>query len=217
MNLGARTAMWSGGAKFPTARDYVQDGLEGLWDGIENAGWGIHDSNATTWVDLTGKFTNTITIGSGGWTANSKVSNGNNALYLLGRNSYHSYEVVFKEVQENEQKNKYLKLGRYGSSYRISGSPNIYLNGNTAYEYPVIEIGKIYSFGDDYNLKPYMNGVRLNKISAVVPSYSGETDAQKFLINIIGEIYCVRRYARHLTDEEIAHNYAIDKARFGLT
>ena len=36
----------------PTARDYVQDGLIAMWDGIENAGWGVHDPNATVWTDL---------------------------------------------------------------------------------------------------------------------------------------------------------------------
>ena len=35
-----------------TARSYVQDGLVAMWDGIENAGWGVHDNNATNWVDL---------------------------------------------------------------------------------------------------------------------------------------------------------------------
>ena len=37
-----------------TARDYVQDGLVAMWDGIENAGWGTHDDAATVWKDLTG-------------------------------------------------------------------------------------------------------------------------------------------------------------------
>lgn len=40
-----------GGKPLPTAKDYVQDGLVALWDGIENAGWGVHDPNATTWCD----------------------------------------------------------------------------------------------------------------------------------------------------------------------
>ena len=35
-----------------TARDYVQNGLVAMWDGIENAGWGVHDPNATTWANL---------------------------------------------------------------------------------------------------------------------------------------------------------------------
>ena len=38
----------------PTARDYVQDGLVAMWDGIENAGWGVHDPNATVWKNLVG-------------------------------------------------------------------------------------------------------------------------------------------------------------------
>ena len=37
-----------------TAKSYVQDGLIAMWDGIENAGWGVHDMNATMWKDLTG-------------------------------------------------------------------------------------------------------------------------------------------------------------------
>ena len=26
-----------------TAKDYAQNGLLAMWDGIENAGWGVHD------------------------------------------------------------------------------------------------------------------------------------------------------------------------------
>ena len=37
-----------------TARDYVQYGLVAMWDGIENAGWGVHDANATVWKNLVG-------------------------------------------------------------------------------------------------------------------------------------------------------------------
>lgn len=33
---------------------YVTDGLVAMWDGEWNAGGGVHDPNATTWVDLTG-------------------------------------------------------------------------------------------------------------------------------------------------------------------
>ena len=38
-----------------TVAGYVQDGLIGHWDGIDNAGTGTHDPAATTWKDLTGK------------------------------------------------------------------------------------------------------------------------------------------------------------------
>lgn len=42
------------GKRTPTARDYVQDGLIAMWDGIENAGYGVRDQNATVWKDLSG-------------------------------------------------------------------------------------------------------------------------------------------------------------------
>ena len=53
MLLGARQFFErrvGGGA--PTARDYVQNGLIAMWDGIENAGWGVHDAAATMWKNL---------------------------------------------------------------------------------------------------------------------------------------------------------------------
>ena len=48
MLINLRNALMAG-KRTPTAKDYVQDGLLALWDGIENAGWGTHDVNATTW------------------------------------------------------------------------------------------------------------------------------------------------------------------------
>lgn len=37
-----------------TAKNYIQNGLVAMWDGIENIGWGQHSDSATTWVDLKG-------------------------------------------------------------------------------------------------------------------------------------------------------------------
>ena len=37
-----------------TAKLYIQDGLVALWDGIENAGWGIHNPDAMMWKNLLG-------------------------------------------------------------------------------------------------------------------------------------------------------------------
>ena len=53
---GPVTAMFvKSGWSVPCARNYVQDGLAGIYDGIENVGWGTHNPSATSWVDLTGK------------------------------------------------------------------------------------------------------------------------------------------------------------------
>ena len=53
-NMGAKGISFVSDSMPPgyTAADYVQDGLIAMWDGIENAGFGVHDPNATTWKDL---------------------------------------------------------------------------------------------------------------------------------------------------------------------
>lgn len=47
MLIAARNAMMVG-KRLPTARDYVQNGLVNLIDGIENGGFGLHREGATT-------------------------------------------------------------------------------------------------------------------------------------------------------------------------
>ena len=37
---------------YPT--DYITDGIVALWDGIDNAGFGIHDLDAIAWTDCIG-------------------------------------------------------------------------------------------------------------------------------------------------------------------
>lgn len=43
--------------------NYVQDGLIACWDGIENAGKGVHDSEATVWTDIVGGKKFALTTG----------------------------------------------------------------------------------------------------------------------------------------------------------
>ena len=54
MLIGARESFAVHSRGTPTARSYVQDGLVAMWDGIENSGWGVHDTYARA-VDLTGR------------------------------------------------------------------------------------------------------------------------------------------------------------------
>lgn len=53
MLINRRNALMPGKRK-PTTRDYVQDGLVAMWDGIENAGYKKHQANPTKWIDLAG-------------------------------------------------------------------------------------------------------------------------------------------------------------------
>lgn len=80
--LNRRRVMGGGGGSEPTAKSYIQDGLAAMYDGIENAGWGIHDANATSWVDLKGAYDFDWT----GITGSEGVSWGEDYLYLLNGN-----------------------------------------------------------------------------------------------------------------------------------
>lgn len=51
MLINLRNAMMSG-KRTPTAKDYLKFNPIAIWDGIENAGWGVHDANATAWQEL---------------------------------------------------------------------------------------------------------------------------------------------------------------------
>lgn len=75
-NIGGRTLAVSPNEPSPsyTCEDYIWDGLLCMWDGIENAGLGIHDGNALTWVDLTGNgFDLTVDHECGEWGRNCIV------------------------------------------------------------------------------------------------------------------------------------------------
>lgn len=52
--MNAAAGIFLAANRKPTAKSYVQDGLVAMWDGIENAGYGVHDAAATTWTDLSG-------------------------------------------------------------------------------------------------------------------------------------------------------------------
>ncbi len=66
-----------------TAFSYIQKGLAACYDGIENAGAGVHDPNATTWSDLTGHGNNGTVASGITWAANGWVSTGNAPLPIL--------------------------------------------------------------------------------------------------------------------------------------
>ena len=53
-----------------TSRSYVQHGLVAQYDGIDNAGYGTHDSSATTWADLTGHGNDGTCASQLSWSAN---------------------------------------------------------------------------------------------------------------------------------------------------
>ena len=219
-----------------TSASYVHGGLIAQWDGIDNAGTGTHDPNATVWKDLVGNLDMTLTA-KGRWNMLG------NALYVSGRGAqgpratpaYKTIEIVFKMKRDGGR----IMFGSGLQSRLVgvdpaSGSPKtIYFNGKGS------------SGGND---KCFKWSLDTEALCTATATYTGDNVADVYCDGAVrndgnnannwgvgdakvavggrllnesypwfGEIYAIRLYDTVLTAEEIAANAAIDRARFQPT
>jgi hypothetical protein len=224
MLLGARQFFERRGAptpSVPTARDYVQDGLVAMWDGIENAGWGVHEATSRTWVDLTGNnhdmsLDSSVTIGDDTVVFGASDQTGTFADVLL--DSVVSVEFVYST---NVVRVLYaISFNSSGSqkfvAWRQAGKHLFFGNGAKNF---LTEPTLHQSYHYDYSTTLlYVGGRELSSTGT-----GGSFNAKPAGINTYGGGYAMngsfsslRIYSRALTADEIAANYAIDKARFNL-
>lgn len=211
-----------------SARSYVNDGLIAMWDGIENAGWGQHNSSATTWKDLIG--TNDLD------TMNSNTFGDNCALITdarlgIGSSDKHIdlYTGTVEMVCEAAPMGRasFLRLGNtnsssysLGISYTNNPGSVSGIGGN------ITTTGATFSTSqrhfaatyDGTTYLMYVDGVPATINATSFRTYGnitiGGVGGRTYSLN--GKVYSVRVYNRVLTAQEIAANYAIDKARFNL-
>jgi hypothetical protein len=214
-----------------TAKDYIQDGLVAMWDGIENAGWGTNDKSVNYWKELIGGSQKvTTSAGVREWSQsgdamesmvafNSKAMVSpvmDNASVL---NTVRSAEgVLYKSVEASVDDN--ISGGICLFYYNNSQYKNYWLGiKNTA---PILE--RCYVCID---WEPDVHGnskvryadkdfARSGVIVASGAGYSRMFFGGEYKLGNGGGICAIRLYNRKLTDEEIAYNYNIDKQRFGL-
>ena len=235
MLIGMRNAMMAGGGL--SAKSYVQDGLVAMWDGIENAGWGVHDPNATVWKDLVGDCD--LTINHGSWDAKSFVCDTGSTCGAYSANAMSPVvaEMVFRVnsssdtatykechvIDLNSVKmlnvilNDTTSLG-VGYSFFTATSPRQYVVAGRSFAATPVSISV------NYTSSTY----RLNSVAQTVGTQSATVSvAGRVEINgrsnvaanpkcWTGNFNTLRLYSRALTAAEIAANYAVDKARFNL-
>lgn len=211
-------------ANAPTARDYVQDGLIAMWDGIENAGWGVHDQNAATWVDLSGSG-NDLSVTSPAYfdSKSFHVNRVYRAAYLSG--NFAGGTVWTTEFCGIEQRNdRGIDFGIVGTGRYISHGDDYFLGFGQGGPGFRVENDELFSGGIVYNHDFYGYGT-LHKNGNVVSSagngpYFGSLGSTGFGARGGYEssaiVMNLRLYSRAITAAEIAANYAIDKARFNL-
>ena len=215
-----------------TARDYVQDGLIAMWDGIENAGWGVHDATATTWNELVSDTA--LALASGvSWTANSATASGLSRTWAtfetnttLGAtiDAALSLTAVFKTSDTSNLQFVLLDTLRRDC---LGIAPNALGIGLRQAIPLTTASGKVWSLTANYASSSaqtsddaYVDGTAnsdrgyanfSNPMTASIAIGGGYNSGW-----FSGEIYNLRVYSRALTADEIARNYAIDKERFNL-
>lgn len=236
--INFRNALMTG-KRGPTAKDYVQTGLVAMWDGIENAGWGVHDASATTWKDLVGNRDWTLGPSTSyEWTANSFDAKDQFAATqdfidgslvstvefcarikttpLAGSGNF-AYIIIGRAHTPGAP---YYGLLVRGDTAALMACHNYWIGAATAYKDSATSM----SFPDYLNLNAlaYFNGVGVSTSMANTLNYNATTRGTVARIGgTLGqsmsiEVFNMRLYSTVLTAAEIARNYAIDKARFNL-
>ena len=218
-----------------TAKDYVQDGLVAMWDGIDNAGWGVHDENATTWKDLVGDNDITLTMGGGYWLSSGGLfiakTPKTSGKFKRSVTTYKQIEVAGVELTGDMNYDMHILIC-FGSTHafvigqnrlgfivanNVVGIEPTYPESNNRANVP-FSVSVSYTAEDipDTN-GMYYNGDKKQQagqsivLSNISPVFNGYTSYQAD-----ANIYCIRLYSRALMASEVAANYAIDKARFNL-
>ena len=253
MQIASKVSMWSG-ARTPTAKDYVQSGLVAMWDGIENAGWGVHNTSATVWKDLIGGYacpisSNASVLADCLATASSlnlsaqklktpqALASAINAGVLTiefvgslrcGSTNGDGIAAVYYSSAIRPL-TVYAVSAISGTARRIRGSM---LATSGAAAGPSTEIAtrnnvRRFSMSIVFNsgtMTTYLNGAYIGA-NTYAPSQSASATTSMYLTLMYsisggnyfdGEACGLRFSSRALTADEIAANYAVDKARFNL-
>ena len=218
----------------PTARDYVQDGLIAMWDGIENAGWGIHSSDMIL-NDLLGGGAHIDFVNTSRGDCSILFDGRDEQAGMLNEYQYINSQVLTIEfcVSLNSTKNQcFIQLSGSGNRYTLvagvyNKSRELFTGPNFSpiYNISELKIGTVsiqYIVGSFQSTKAYNNGVELSHIRDEGFStnnglhYVGNRQNNTSFA-MSGEFFSMRWYSRYLTDAEISHNNEIDKARFNLS
>lgn len=232
------------GAGLPLAADtltsasYVQNGLVGQWDGLENAGVGLYDSSATYWVDLTGNsgdfavFTEVASFSANGLVKNVQGVMATNVT-ATARTDVRTIEVVVSGAPASGWVNAFLITKDQHVSFNNDRS-----GGNRDYFFDYNK------FGWQTPQKPAQETIAVtfsNATSAAKCYQNGATPTGSKTTNTWGSpsgssamhiggrtgqtggndykaygytIHAVRLYTRALSAAEIMQNATIDQIRF---
>ena len=229
MIIGARMGAWAkAGGGVPTARDYVQDGLWLQFDTIENNGFGSYDYDLTYWKDnisgivlnqVNGKFR--FTGNAFEWTSLDRLSSIKSEDARINFSStVQTLEVVTTKANPVFTIQAINGFDGWVSS-RIGANSDgaVPLNAND----PGDGLTYLAMTADGELMRIYINGVNVATGGVIKNSYAKITNPRLVFNGTAsssgvssGKVCAIRHSTSCFTPEQIATNYAIDKARFNL-
>lgn len=212
---------------------YVREGLVAMWDGIWNAGFGIHYESATIWKDLIGEKDVTLSP-NGSFSENALVCSGLGYAASDGstftKEDIKTIEIVF----DGERTSSGILM--VASGFNVNRSQIVSIGGNYLFTMnvssssaglknrcPIPSSGKVSAsllYSDTDFVKSVVNGTEASvdysfrSLACNVICFGGRS--QNTDVPFSGSIFSVRLYNRLLSDEEIAQNYSVDQRRFNI-
>ncbi len=230
-----RKLEWQWEIKSPPTR-YVQDGLIACWDGIENAGAGVHEDNVAVWKSIVGgyEFTlNNVTVDAncmtfaGSTSSYGTLSATDTASTFLAAKSG-TLEIVYRSRTGTGSQVIMQSTGAAGMAFSIWETSKIlpYTSSSQA-----AQLSFSFTSGTEVNFAAvrYVSGAPVTAIangSALSPANAsswaspgsetiiGNRYTKASANSFPGSIYAIRLYDRQLTDSEILANQSIDQQRF---
>jgi hypothetical protein len=232
--IAARQIAFGGSAK-RWENPYITDGLVAMWDGEWNAGWGVHDANATVWKDLVGgnESSNITSLWGNDHLKLMRVNGEKCSLTLPQTSDARVIEMCAQLLEGTSNTGRYYSTD---DNFRVEVDTNNMTQARASYTLQSGSLANRWFAGNvdcskiitttftisDQESSFYINGSLVRKVN----NYPPATALLDSVTLILGEyrntsrsnmnIFCVRVMNRLITAEEIANNYEIDKARFGL-
>ena len=213
---------------------YIQDGLVAHWDGIDNAGFGLHDANANAWKDLVGGYE---------FVLSNAIITENGVSFAGAANSFGTLDATGTDATFNIAKNGTLEIV-YAKNTGNGSQIILQSTATSGIAYGIYYDTKILAYtgsGNRSAVFSFASGVNTNivsvKYSSAVPSTiiaNGElitpssstfwgspnsttvigTRTSKSGNHFNGTIFAIRLYKHQLSDAELAYNAALDRVRY---
>ena len=239
-NISAKFMQLNGIDEEITAKSYIQNGLIAQWDGIENAGYGIHNDNAYEWTDLITEnnttsttplhfyndsleikaINNTINLNS--FNAINALNNGQFTIEFVGFiEEFKSYRFYW--ITDNNNSSDYISFMTHFSGamfilQKLGNLQNVASHGSDTAPYAAYGnvVANINDQSGNPNVYFYKNGIYIHRRVCTQNLLVNKLNIFQRNTGPIGKYYALRIYNRQLTENEIKHNYNIDKLRFNL-